>query len=627
ISVALVLSGAAVGAALLGPWAGVAVAFLLAGSGSLAAVGLLGRPDQHVLEALLLAWLFAGIVRATRPREGAGPPPARAILDLTVALVLAFWTWPGSALLLALAGGAAGALHVLPDAGDRSARRGVAAIAWSAFAAAALLAVSIAWLGPPGALRRFTLAGISAYPVLLCGLVAASAGALFALRARWGESPGRARRVAEALAVAAAAVLAAALLAPTTQAGLVYASRGNAWLRSIHEFRPMFSTRFHPLSRELRILLAAYGLAPLLAALGIAELLHRWRDPASRAVLAAIAAPVLLLLALAVHMWRFGYYAALPLALLSAFGLAALWRLSARLPDGLRGAAVAAAVAAALAPSARALAGAPPPVVDVDALEDVLAPARAPAPALEGAILASWEMGHHVRYLSNRPVLASPFGLDGGPGALEDSCRAFVATEEDALGELLGRRGIRWVLLPPPESAVQNAALYLGSTPGGAAGVAGLLDPGGRLDEERYARVVVTRLYFLAGGGVPGYPAIGSFRLVAEVDPAIAGASSYKLFERVAGARVLVRGASPGATVVARTWVEAAGRTAPWEAETRAGADGTAVLRVPYATGPNGRARVGELSVSDGARVATLSVSEAVVLEGGAVEVRLTPPR
>jgi hypothetical protein len=125
-----------------------------------------------------------------------------------------------------------------------------------------------------------------------------------------------------------------------------------------------------------------------------------------------------------------------------------------------------------------------------------------------------------------------------------------------------------------------------------------------------------------------GLPALDAFRLVGESASRSAWRAVEiplaKLFEPVAGARVLVRGARPGARVEASTTLRTnQGREVAWATSATADGAGQARLRLPYATGPNGAVLAAAWRLSDGEGAAGLATSERAVLLGEPLEVTL----
>ncbi len=70
------------------------------------------------------------------------------------------------------------------------------------------------------------------------------------------------------------------------------------------------------------------------------------------------------------------------------------------------------------------------------------------------AVLAPWELGHHVLFHAERPVIVSPFGTEGGAGSMEDVTQFYTEADPAAAEALLARRGVRYVMLRSPVEEV-----------------------------------------------------------------------------------------------------------------------------------------------------------------------------
>jgi hypothetical protein len=400
--------------------------------------------------------------------------------------------------------------------------------------------------------------------------------------------------------------------------GLTAAGARSPWCGSIDEFLPALFSGVVPLRIELTALLRHFGLVPALALAGLAEARARLRLAPERsgAVLLAVVLGVVLAIA-TFRVRRFAMYGSVPLAVFAALGLLIVRR---RVDAWRPGAGPMAAVLAgtlALAPAARALRPRPPPIVDRDT-EGMLARIRAsPEQGDRRAVLARWAFGHHILVLAERPVVASPFGTEGGVGAMEDLTAFFTEKSPEAAERLLDRRGVQFVLVSNPFGEPEQL-LGRGVTgrPGAGAGHRSTL--------EGIRERIASRLYDSAGSGSdqPARPALEGYRLVDDVGEEPDAAC---LFEVLPGARVLVRGGKPGARVVASVELTAPfGGTAVWRTHRQLDAHGEARLRLPYATGANGRIRAGPWELGDGIARAALAITEAQVLHGAALAVDLS---
>jgi hypothetical protein len=620
LGVATVALVALLAAELFGRAVALPAAFLSAVSVPSIIASQLGRPDHHVLEVLLFAAVLLAFARALR----APALRLRHAALVGVLLALSFWTWPGSPLTLAVLGAWAAADHVRAPPGDPGFGRAPRLLAASGAAAAALLFLSIGLAGPPRALARLELGGISAFQPIACAVCALLAGALLLARAR-------SRLARAALAVAIPAALAALLLAalPALRApivrGLTAARGGNAWYGTISEFQPLVGSGVRPLRQELLGALGLLGLVPLLALLGAADAVARLRAGSERAAgIVGALATLALLSAASVSMIRFIYYGAVPLCLLGALGVDAVRRGAARWRGWLGPAAAGAVALGAAAPTWSELFSEGPTDAIAPQLEGMLLRIRAmPAQGDRRAVLSWWDIGHHVLYHSERPVLATPFGIDAGRSSMEDLARFFTESDPTAAERLLDRRGVQFVLLDDPW---EKSVLILGH--GVRAGTEGFVS--GRANVlSRPGDLVIVRLIGARGsatGGAVPRPALDAFRIVDEV-PSERGPA--RLFEVVPGVELAVRGARAGARVTAAVTLQApSGELSEWWTYAPADGKGNARLRLPFATGRNGRYAASAWTVTDGSRRRSLETADEQVLAGARSELDLgAPPR
>jgi hypothetical protein len=255
------------------------------------------------------------------------------------------------------------------------------------------------------------------------------------------------------------------------------------------------------------------------------------------------------------------------------------------------------------------------------------------------AIQAPWNLGHDLRYWSGRPVVSSPFGVEGGQGALAADAAFHRASDQGEAEALLAARRVGLVVVSEPLAVVVSLEDF---APPGAPPVFAPAPPvaqGRRvLDLPSFRLLVATRLWLWDGrwgeadGRLvePGPPPLDAFRLVGESASNSAWRAVEvplaKLFQPVAGARLLVRGARPGARVeAATTLVTDRGRQVAWATAATADAEGLARLRLPYATGANGAVLATPWRLSDGAGAASLAVAERAVLRGEPLQAALRP--
>lgn len=608
---------AALAAVLLGrgAWLAALLLALMPAHGEWTSVG---RADQHALELVVTPALWLAFLLAWRGRGPKARWAATAALALLVAV--AFWSWMGSAFILAFPAMAVALLHL---AGAPEASRAARSLAIGVFAGALLLAASLLILGPPGAILRTEAIGLTGLHVAIAAGCAASA-ALLALAARIRIRPaGPARRALELAASLAIPLLAtlgaSAGLREGAVRGLVPLRAAGAWYSDIAEFLPLVGAGVQPAIVEVvRVFqLFGFGLVALLAALP--WLVRRAAgDAEARAAALVTAGWTLAAVAVAFARMRFTPYAALLVAPLAAVGLLegarALERRSGRRWVGR--VASAALVVLVFAPTLGRWLVAPPfPGGELVAALEWLGSQPERGDGREG-VATLWDYGHAVQYYARRPVLASPFGTEAGASSLAYLAWFAFATDEEQASEVLRRRRVGYVMVGDP---MDFALDVRGFAPPGAPDVARIeidavegtsigLRPG-------LLTLVLSRLAVLDGAATPaGRPPLSRFRLLFESP---VGVHPFKVFGAVEGARLAVTNAMPGAIVSARVDVTTGtGRTFALTLEAAADAAGRATLRVPYATGANGTSTAGRAVVTDGAGLTTVPIPERAVLDG-----------
>lgn len=219
----------------------------------------------------------------------------------------------------------------------------------------------------------------------------------------------------------------------------------------------------------------------------------------------------------------------------------------------------------------------------------------------EYGIIAPANLGHAIQYGARRATATDPFWWYIGPANWQRSAEFHAATDESAALESAKALQARYV--------ITSAEAAPGS--------------------------VARRLHESDGVARAGRPALGHFRLVTESEAGglglealfqapSPGGTAYKLFEIVEGARLEVK-ADPGTRVgVALPVRTPQGREFTYRTQVRAGPEGRATLRLPYATAGSIRARGGDTPnrgplvyrVRVGERVQGLQVREEDVLGG-----------
>jgi asparagine N-glycosylation enzyme membrane subunit Stt3 len=597
-----------------------------------------GRPDQHVAEVLLASAAMLGFVGAWSAERLAVRRASVAALGLAVAL--AFWTWLGSALVLVVPVAFVGLAHVvLPDdhpAGSRI----PAALAGGLGLGAALLAASLAVWGAPGALARGDLLGLTGLQVAVTALAAGFGAALWGARRLRARPSGPVRRLLEALGASAAAL--ALLAAPTSlreglRQGLTALGAANPWYADISEFQHLLLSCQAPLAADASSLVQLYGLTLPAALLAIPPLCRRWADPAERPRVLLLATWGGAYLMLALLRRRFAPYAVVPMALLSVEAVTwAAGRFAARAGSGRRSAVQAAlgaaGVALVLAPALPALSSVgETPAGWIDAMrwlgEQPVRPGRE-------AALTQWPLGHLALYYAGKPVLATPFGTEGGAGAMPAVARFALSPRPVDAEALLADRQVGWVVLADPvvDAWVDQAMVGEGRP---VLVHRSCTIAGGKVDEleAAFLGLEAPRLYYFDGNAPPGAAAapIDGLRLVYESRPIPAApeapAEQAKVFTAVTGARLEVTGAAPGRPVTATVrLLTNQGRETGWRTVALADEAGVAHLRLPYATGPNGAIQASPWTVEDGVSVVALETREDDVSLGRTLGVALRGP-
>jgi dolichyl-diphosphooligosaccharide--protein glycosyltransferase len=604
----LVVAG--LGRTLLGPGRGTGVALIVALLWSHAAYTSVGAADQHGMEVLLYAAILLGYARSWTAASSRERGIAAVLAGLGV--TLAFWNWMGSALNLVLPVTFAGIARLALGGRSDVARRVAVGTAIGLGSAAALLAASIVVWGPAGAIGRGTLLGITGLSVVLCTAGAAFAAVLAFVRSRVG------------LVAAPLAAAAAVAFVPSARegigTGLTALGAANPWYASIFEFQHLLFSCHFPLGADAAVALMLYGLAFVPAGFAAWGLARRFRagDEAERSRVLFLACWAILFLLLALARRRFAPYFTVPLALLAWEGV---WAAT----SGRRVWALAAALVA-VAPSAADL-RLPPgrfPDSSVEALR-WLRSQPAPVAGREG-VLANWNAGHAVLYHAAKPVVASPFGTEGGAGAMLDTARFNFAADLEQAAEILDRRRIGFVVLMNPlmEAAMDGAF----AEPGNTVAIRTCTYREGLRIQYRpeYLDRLAPRLFLFDGMSRPEAPAppIPFLRLLYETPPG--RQEQMKLFGVVAGARVRVTGVGAGTLVSASTRLRTnQGRELAWETAAIADGSGTAILRLPYASGTNGAVTATAWTIRARERVVPLELAEADVVAGRPVNVDATP--
>ena len=595
----------------------------------------IGNGDHHAWVVLLLA---AIVCVASEALSASALQDARASLRSGIALgvlcALLVGSWVGGlvyVVLLELALGAALFAHA------RAEQRGLPALGvslhlvWAAAIAPAVLSspwrdvepwmmVNLSWLH-----LAHPLVGALVFLPLL--------QASDARRTRWPWL------VAGALGVLGIALTFGDFaLARGVREGFAWAARSNEFMAFITESQPLL---WGPIgSSKLTLQLLGYGglLAPLLWGWLVAS---AWRERRLELALLCVLFPALLAQALAQR--RFADALGVPLALTLALPLAALIQRFVAPASGLSSALGLGFALASNWPTLQ--------LAQERAESSWSADERDPArerralyerlralPGRDEAVLASWDHGHALEWIADRPSIATNFGSYLGADSYLDPWRFFLETDPRLAEELLLRRHARHVLMPgdftkdlevmlrllrpderraylliPRAGAVFTSQRFLDT-------LAGRLLMGGRTADLEQRGLVGDSLDFLRLVHVSP-----SFLPFAPPVRHTSGAvRTGWIWERVAGARLEIAG-TRGERVQLVLELESpiAGERWSWVGSGLVGDDGLARVRVPYSTdAPNGDTLArGPARISVGARTLELAIREADVAAGNAVPV------
>ncbi|MBI3181496.1 MAG: hypothetical protein HYZ28_05080 [Myxococcales bacterium] len=590
---------------------------------------LLGRADHHVLELLLCSLVVFGLAAALRSPSGRRRWLVLALSGLSAAL--GFWNWMGSGLYVALPSAWVAAWHFLAPPGEESAERAASGLLASTAIGAAVLAVSIAFFGPDGALGSTSLSGISSFQVASLAATAAFAGLVLAARRRF-PSAGPASRALHLL-LAGLLPLLGLLAVPGIRESVFRAlaqlGAGHAAQDDIPELYPLFLSGFDPLADDARRAAGLYGLGLVAMVAALPAFFAAWRKrPEERPFLLLLLVWGSALLALTLVRRRFGLYLTVPMVLWAGLGLREAASVLERRLGGrwARPTVLAAGAALFLSPVGAGLR----PITSQRSpaepgLLQLLTELREARPASGASgVMTAWNFGHPVLYFANKPVVASNFGSEGGQGSMEDAAKFWFAEDSSAAEELLARRQAGFVLLPNPIDVAYGIHRFAPVGTSHAVLIRKDRVRGQHVSlSDSFDRLLVARLYFWDGMLGSG-SALGGFRLLHETassrPPHPFHERRFKLFQVVPGAVVTVPNRSPGAPLVATTRVRTNfGRVLEWKASAGPGEN----LRLPYATGPNGQVLVQPYLLSDGERIRVLHLTEEQVLRGQSVEVSL----
>lgn len=249
------------------------------------------------------------------------------------------------------------------------------------------------------------------------------------------------------------------------------------------------------------------------------------------------------------------------------------------------------------------------------------------------SVLASWDHGHALEWVSKRASVGTNFGSYVGEDSYLDPWRFFLEEDPRAAEALLEARRARHVLITGDFSKDLEVMLRV-LRPQERRSYLIIPQNGPSYVSQRFLPTLAARLMMngrvgdLQTRALVG-PSLDFLRLV-HISPSLLNAPppirhtnapvpAGWIWERVRGATLEARG-TPGETLLVELDLEyaAARQRLTWVGEAVVGADGAAQVRIPYCTeAPNGDATpLGPARWTLGARSGTVSFSEAAVERG-----------
>lgn len=609
-----------------GPWAWLAAALAVSIPAHLW-YSRLGFVDHHAAVTLVQVSMFLGGLRAMR--EG------RCGL-LVASTALGMLLWNGFILFVGLLDGWLLAVFAL---GGTAIRRRVGEIvAWShGVAALALAPLALATV-------RATGAPWGTFAISYLHVVALAAAGVVGLAIARRPEKGWIWIVAAAAGGIAAGVASGGLAELTT-----WVFGRDAFMSSIQEVVPIFLRSDGTLDLEgPNIWLTRFWLVvPLLLVSSARRSIVTGRAD-SRWLLLTIWGTGLFVLAL--RQRRFAESFAPALAVLAAFGVRGIyvwvraWVARSLAPSASSGvAALAAALALLLGigpyygpivrdpsgllaiahASARATEPRSPPETHTNLLR-----LRDLAPARRGeGVLNLWPLGHRVLYLTHLPVLASPFGSHLGGTSFDEASDLFLEEDESRVVRRMAERRLRWVVIDADLGTIGASLRARGEATRDFYAVTRLPTGEQRIEHRPpLLRTLYGRLAVLGGAGADDVAEpLRHFRLVVDAQRDHTGGHP-RVFERVEGARLRLRGRPNAIYRIEYRFVSNAGRERRYARGVRTGPGGGAEVVLPYSSD---RPDLGHDSpwrvTGPGADpVASLRVPEGAVVRGEVLDVDLS---
>jgi dolichyl-diphosphooligosaccharide--protein glycosyltransferase len=607
--------------------------------------GAVGCADQHIAELVISCWLFLAFVRSWREGDSDDGIPWKSIFSMSLALVAAFWNWPGSSLYLMVIAGATSIWFVAAPPGDPTSLRMARSLALAGGFGALLLALSILIAAPRGDLLRGDIAGVGGLAVS-CSALASVFGAVLLASGRGLAARKRAVRLA-GLAAAGAFSAGPLMLLPSFRAGLMHGLaalvRGNAWYGAIQEFKPRLFSGAEPLAAELQDTTGLLGFGFFLVPAALFLIFRRGRSMRDRrGRLSFLAFWTVLFFVAALLRIRFMLYVVPPLAIVCGIlaeeagpAIGRRFPARARVASAVGGPAVAVLLLAPTIPIAVSPSFLVQPSYFDSDLVPLLRDLRSLVPSDPGrpAVMADWDLGHMIQYYAEKPVVVTPFGTEAGADAMSDWGRFLFTTNEQVAEAVLERRRAGFVLLREPDRAsVDGYGFAPAGTPRPIVSYRNWRTGESATFTPLFWSLVASRLYNFNGVSSDGSSALGAFRLIAESPTSLPRGrtgvydAAFKAFGVVRGARLAVSGARPGASLFAAAEVTTNQRRSfSFTNSAITDSQGRATLRLPYATGRNGLVQASPWAVSDGEHTAIISISEEQVTRGSDVFLAMTP--
>ncbi len=638
----LTLAGV-LGSRILDRRAGWIAAFLLALLPVNVEFTILGRPDQHSMELVASCWIILAFLSASLSRSPTfwGRNGASILLGLGIAI--AFWNWQGSAFYLLLIGVFTAMWHIFVPL-DNAPADPVRALWMGTLWGAGTLLLSLA-LFAPQQLKKTIIMGVTSFHLLLVCLTAAFAGLILLVRRLQPAGTGPGRRVIEVLIASFPSAGLALALVPgfreSVTRGLWALGATNTWYATIEEFQPLLFSGWIPLRAEFMHILHHFGLVLLFMPLCILAFVSEWRLRSGQHFqLAFLAYWGGLLFFLTIARSRFSLYLAIPAVLWMALGLESL--------NGyLHGNSLfrhpvptyfvlIMGTFIILVPALPYLApGTVQEAPHIAQSAPLLTRLRGPSSQMPGreAVLATWDLGHAIQYFAAKPVIASPFGIDGGANAMEDSAAFYLASNPEAAEAVITRRHIGFILLSNPSKDAHILSGFAPSTAPKPIRISRDWWKGWSMQiNDEFWPLPASRLYFFDGIGLKWakIPALGAYRLLFETPPTNPGdrirENQLKLFGIVTGADVSIENAQPSTIVVVTIPIRTnTSRVFTWTTIAQSDAAGRVAVRIPYASGLNGQVRTQTMTAGDGNHTKQFELTEMQVVSGDRIIVNLAP--